>query len=169
MDKFVKYMPLSNFPQNKGAAIQFGMSVIKTQKNRIVGTVEMAPQVKAKPAPGSSESPFDWKDGKLFMMLEDREIGSLLTVLRGIRLESKIVHKYPTDAQPDEQTVSSLEFKMPEGGPDIGVKMEQKKAGEKEFKRITIYLKPEDVQVLVVLFEEVIKHMYKTGTVESTY
>lgn len=159
MDKFIKYAPVSTFPDKKGYAIQFGASLRRDKG--IKGTVEMAVQTKPKPSAGSSESPFDWKDSKLFMQLNAMEIGQILALFRGRLKEVKIIHKSPIDGAEDIQTVSNLTLTESPTG-DIGVSMQQKKPGSKEFVRYNIYLKPEDVEILFILFTEILKYMYNT-------
>jgi len=156
MQKFAKYMPTSAFPAKTGSAFQFGTTTFK-DSDKIYGTLEMVGQSKPKPAAGSTESPFDWSN-KLLMAIGDREIGQLLGVLRGRTASTKIIHKYPTDAAPAEQTTTTFEFSNSESG-DIGAKMSQKKPG-KDFVNLNIYLKPEDAEVLIVLLSDAVKKMY---------
>lgn len=156
MQKFAKYMPTSAFPDKKGSAFQFGTTVFK-DSDKIYGTLEMVGQSKPKPAAGSTDSPFEWSE-KLLMVVNDRELGQLLAVLRGRVESTKIIHKYPTDAAPAEQTTTTFALSNSQTG-DVGAQMSQKRP-DKEYVNLSIYLKPEDSEVLIVLLSEAIRQMY---------
>lgn len=157
MEKFIKYMPMAGFPAKKGYAIQFGLS---DRRGKWVATAEMAPQVKDKPPSGSKESPFDWSDGaKIFAMLDAFELGQGLAVMNGARKEEKIIHKFPMDAEASKQTTTSLTFTASDTG-DLGIGMQQKTPNDKEFRRYNIFIKPDEVEVLRIVFRKMIEAIY---------
>lgn len=164
MYKFAKYAPVTDFPNKRGTALQLGVS---TKKNgEVVGTVEMTVQVKPKPTAGSKESIFDWKN-KIFMQINDLEIGKIITVMTGRAPEGKIVHKFPTDAAADQQTVSSIDLKFNGETGDVWFGVQQKRAGEKDFAKCGLFIKPEEVEVIIVLLRAIIGHIYDVNTVNQ--
>lgn len=149
--KFAKYMPMGNFPEKCGHALQ--VSVTKDGRERTRLFVEMAPQTKPKPPSGSTESPFDWQLKK-FISLDENEMGLIMACFRGREKEVKIVHKYPQDAPAAKQKLTGLTVKAGEykGKKNWGVSLMQK-MGEEAPETFNIFLSAGEVEVLMVILQ----------------
>ena len=80
-----------NQDKTKGSAIQFRAA--KKKKGTPCIFIEAAKQIGEKPPPGSTESPFDWKN-KLTIMLGLDEIGEIQACVKGLTWkEIKLIHK----------------------------------------------------------------------------
>lgn len=101
------YRP-NNDPR-KGWAIQFNLGFDRRENTVIF--VEAAPQVGPKPAPGSSESPFDWSN-KIRFMLNGNELGEIGACIRGIhRKKIKFIHQTGKD---DKVKLGSFVLEYPD-------------------------------------------------------
>jgi len=160
MKKYAKYMPMSGFPAKRGSALQISTSVLK-DKETVRLFVEMAPQIKDKPPSGSTESPFDWNQ-KIFMALKEEEVGRFLACLRGRVGEMNLIHKFPIDAPKEEQKTSKLLVKQGEYNDTINwlVNLKQK-IGLNDEVGYSVYLQPEEAEILIVLLEDCIRKMYR--------
>lgn len=158
--KFAKYLPMGGFPSKKGSALQVSVSKLKNGSHRLF--VEMAPQVKDKPPSGSSESPFDWGQ-KIFIALKEEEVGKLLALFRRRIKKVDIIHKFPMDAPPEQQKMTTLSLQEGEykgkGVINWGLKLRQK-MGNQEAQQEQLFLQAEDVEILMVILQECVKRMY---------
>jgi hypothetical protein len=166
MKKFAKYMPMSGFPAKKGQALQISITEYKSDGKpdsppTVRLFVEFAPQVKDKPASGSSESPFDWAK-KIFISLKEEEVGLLLATLRGRVQSGQVIHKFPIDAPEDTQKTSTLNVKSGEynGETNYQISLRQK-VGLGESISYAIYLQPAEAEIVIVILEECIRRMYR--------
>jgi hypothetical protein len=73
----------------KGGAFQFRMSTKKNGDPCMM--VEACVQSGPKPAPGSTESPFNWKDDKVVMMFNHNECGEIAAYVIGLQRKPEIV------------------------------------------------------------------------------
>jgi hypothetical protein len=75
-----------------GSAFQFSIGTKRNSKVPVM-FVEGVRQSKPKPPAGSTESPFNWKEEKLTMMLNVDELGQLAACITGLTTkELKFVH-----------------------------------------------------------------------------
>lgn len=144
--KLVVYRP--NLDIVKGGAFQFSFS----HNRRKVPTlfIEAAPQVKAKPAPGSKESPFNW-DVKSTIKVDINEIGDILATLRNRKSETKLYHKY-------ESRVS--EFKLVPGQEGSYSVALHSKEGE-QTKSVKIFISASEAELLAELCVFIIHNYYQ--------
>lgn len=161
MKKYSKYVPFSGFPEKKGSALQVSISKMKDKDETVRLFIEMAPQVKDKPASGSNESPFSW-DSKIFIALKEEEVGKLLACFRGRLPSVDIIHKFPIDAPPETQKTSTLSLKEGEYKGTINWQIQlRQKVGMADGVSLGLYLQPEDAEILVVLLQECVRQMYR--------
>ena len=157
--KFAKYLPMGDFPNKKGGALQVSISQLKNNKSwRLF--IEMAPQTKAKPPSGSTVSPFDWEK-KIFIALKEEEVGKLLALFRRRIKKVDIIHKYPMDAPPEQQKTTTLSITegMYRDVVNWGVRLKQG-MGRETPQQEQLFLQAEDVEILTVILQTCIKRMY---------
>lgn len=104
--------------KQNGAAAQFKISN-KPNGDPVV-MVEGCVQSGPKPRPGSTSSPFNWKDDKVTMMLNKDECGQICAYIARIEQSPKVLEKgiyivHDTDRE-DGDNLASLAIKRP--GPD---------------------------------------------------
>ena len=80
------YKPMSN---GKGSAFQFRISRKKSGEPCLM--IEGCPQNGPKPPPGSSNSPFNWKEEKVIMMFNNNECGDIISYIVGFEKNPKVV------------------------------------------------------------------------------
>ena len=144
--------------KGNGSAFQFSCGS-KKRKGIPVMFVDAAPQTGLKPRPGSSESPFNWKDNKITMMLNIEELGAILASIKGLDTKSlKFIHTSNEGA-----TISSLTIEPPTtheqlkyGNWKISI---NKKVGE-ENKYVNSFLSTNQLMLLSILAEGIIKDYY---------
>lgn len=75
-----------------GSAFQFNVGT-KRKSNIPVMFIDAVKQSKPKPPPGSTDSPFNWKDDKIVMMLNVDELGEVGACIAGLdRRPLEFVH-----------------------------------------------------------------------------
>ncbi len=160
--KLVCYRPSAN-EISKGGAFQFSLSKNKRQIPSLF--IEAASQVRAKPAPGSKDSPFDW-ESKLTLKAEVAEVGTLLATLRKNLSETKFFHKYENGS-----ITRTSEFKLAPGEKgSFGISL---RANEGETKRgVQIYLTAGEAVLLeelcVLIIRSYYNHTHRRNPVETS-
>lgn len=157
--KYAKYLPMGGFPQKKGSALQVSISETRSKVVRLF--IEMAPQTKAKPPSGSTESPFDW-DKKIFIALKEEEVGQVLALLRGRLDKVDIIHKHPIDAPPEQQKTTTINLTKGsyQGKVNWGLRLKQQ-MGKNPAQQEQLYLQVEDAEILMVILQECLRRMYR--------
>lgn len=101
-------------PSDKGSGSAFQFKIgFKSKNKEPVVFIEATRQNGPKPAPGSKESPFNWKE-KVVIMLNHNELGDILAYIGGLDKKSeviKIVHA--TTNEETKKSVSGFELKRP--------------------------------------------------------
>lgn len=87
------YKPSENM--KVGCAFQFSVGTKRKSKIPVL-FIEAVKQSKPKPPPGSAESPFNWKDDKVTMMLNPDELGTVACFIDGFNIGKpsvEFIHK----------------------------------------------------------------------------
>lgn len=92
--KIAIYKPSKNM--NSGCAFQFSMGT-KRNSNVPVMFIEAVRQSKPKPPAGSAESPFEWKENKVTMMLNADELGDLCACVTGMNIDPGTGRRKPLE------------------------------------------------------------------------
>ena len=142
-------------PSDKGNGAAFQFSAGNKKKNNVpVMFIEAAPQTGPKPKPGSSESPFNWRENKIVVMLNIDELGSLLASIKGLDTKTvKFVHKSEGD------NMSTFELKPPQSEEEARYG-NWKIAVSKNSKFINSFLSTGQLILFSILAEGIIKDYY---------
>lgn len=149
------YKPNNNI--KNGSAFQFSVGTKRNSKIPVM-FIEAVAQSKPKPPPGSSESPFDWKNDKITMMLNVDELGDVAACVAGLNRKAlEFVH---TSNYDDNKKTSVFKLSPP-------ITDEQKKWGNwgievksttaEGTRQVRGFLEPKFIYRLKMLADDIIK------------
>lgn len=147
---------------SKGCAFQFNPGLDKHGDWGIF--VEAAKQVSPKPAPGSTTSPFDWKQ-KLLMMLSIEEAADLAASIRGIsRKTVKFIHKF---GEGENEKTSFLTIGPPENKEydNWSISFTVKKNGLEN--RVNGFISPGQIYQILTLIDSCIHRSFNFAKLQK--
>jgi hypothetical protein len=136
----------------KGSAIQFHPARVGNKKEPAL-FVEAVRQSGPKPQPGSTESPFNWKD-KISIMLSTDELAGIIAYVRNVtNKEIKLVHKSEKN---EKESIAIFSLKKPETPEELKFGNWLITIG-RDKDNIMVRLTPGEVVQLSIIAEEVIR------------
>jgi|APGre2960657404_1045060.scaffolds.fasta_scaffold26738_4 hypothetical protein len=136
----------------KGSAVQFHPARVGSKKEPAL-FVEAVRQSGPKPQPGSSDSPFNWKD-KISIMLSVDELANIVAYIKNLtNKEIKFVHRSEKN---DKESIGVLGLKKPETAEEIKFGNWLMTVG-RDRDNIMVRLTPGEVMQLAIISEEVIR------------
>ena len=135
----------------KGSALQFHPA--KVSGGVPVLFAEAVRQSGPKPQPGSTESPFNWKE-KVSIMLSVDELASIIAYVRNVsNKEIKLIHKSERN---EKESIGVFGLKKPETPEELKFGNWLVTIG-RDKDNIMIRITPGDVMQLIIVAEEVIR------------
>jgi len=136
----------------KGSALQFHPARVGDRREPVL-FAEAVRQSGPKPQPGSTESPFNWKE-KISIMLSVDELASIIAYIRNVsNKEIKLIHKSERN---DKESIGVFGLKKPETPEELKFGNWLVTVG-RDKDNIMVRVTPGEIVQLAIVAEEVIR------------